>query len=65
MSYMLARTSFSIINYDKLLNSWSLQTLQSDVEFTVDSHYSLNAQAARDTLINVYGWNINDDGVVP
>ncbi|NQZ27018.1 MAG: BspA family leucine-rich repeat surface protein [Colwellia sp.] len=56
--------NFSITNYDKLLNSWSLQDLQGGVEFDVDSQYSPSSQAARDILTYDFGWDIEDGGSV-
>ena len=52
-------------NYDNTLIGWASQSLQSGVTFKAGtSQYSLGgaAEAARNTLINTYGWTITDGG---
>lgn len=58
-------TSFSQVNYDKLLISWAAQSVQSNVTFGASStQYTAGgaAEAARNTLINTYNWTIIDGG---
>ncbi len=54
-------------NYDKLLISWAAQSapLNYNIHFGA-SQYTLGgaAEAARNTLINTYGWTITDGGGV-
>ena len=55
----------STANYDATLISWAAQTLQNNVTFDFGSaQYTLGgaAEAARNTLINTYGWTITDGG---
>ena len=53
----------STTNYDATLISWAAQTPQSNRNVNFGgSQYSCNAEAARDILINTYGWTINDGG---
>ena len=53
----------STTNYDATLISWAAQTPQSNRNVNFGgSQYSCDAEAARDILINTYGWTINDGG---
>ncbi len=65
MSNMFNNANLSVINYDALLEGWSIQSVKSNVRLDVDSYFSSNASAARDSLVNVYGWTINDNGELP
>lgn len=61
--------SFSRANYDKLLISWGNQgfVYPETVSFG-NAQYTLGgaAEAARNTLVNTYGWTITDGGgVIP
>jgi surface protein len=61
MSNMFANAnSFSSENYDKLLEAWSQQSLQSNVNFGAPPTYYCNV-AARNVLVNTYGWTISGD----
>ena len=65
MTYSTNPSGISMSNYDATLISWAAQTLQNNV--TIDfgsSQYTLGgaAEAARNTLINTYGWTITDGG---
>jgi surface protein len=67
MNDMLRNTSFSITNYNNLLNVWgnSSTSTQNNVTLTVDQEYlSTNATIVtrRLYLINTKGWNIIDYG---
>ena len=60
--------AMSVANYDATLISWAGQTLQNNVTFDFgNSQYSYESAAARQTLIDTYGWTITDGGqaVVP
>jgi surface protein len=51
-------------NYDALLQGWSSKILQQNVNFHGgNSQYSSAAQSARDSLLNTYGWTVNDGGL--
>ena len=62
MFYMFNGANLSVENYDALLNAWSTQALQNDVDFSVgNSQYCLGEQA-RQKLIDDFGWSITDAG---
>ena len=55
----------SVSDYDDTLISWAAQTPQNNINISFGgSQYTLGgaAEAARDTLINTYGWTITDGG---
>jgi len=57
-------STISSINYDKILNSWSLLSVKPNVYLGANkTQYSSNAVSARNTLISNYGWTINDGGM--
>jgi surface protein len=57
--------TFSTENYDAMLNAWSLlEGLKQGVTLELgDSVFSPSSEAAKATLINNFGWTINDGGV--
>ncbi|TYK64421.1 immunoglobulin-like domain-containing protein [Colwellia echini] len=62
----ISNTAMSVENYDALLISWSQQPVKSGVRLDVDNtQHSIAGQAAKDILINTYGWEITDDGLAP
>ena len=61
---MLDNTSLSTDNYDNILTGWSLQTLQSNVTFGADGLTYCSGAAARQSIIDTYGWVIEDSGRV-
>ncbi len=64
MTDMLVGTAFTEAKYTRLLNSWSLLSVQPDVYFETDVQYcGATAQAARDILTNApNNWVITDGG---
>ena len=65
MNAMFAGVTLSTENYDATLISWAAQAVQSNVPFHGgNSKYTAGgaAEAARNTLINTYGWTITDGG---
>lgn len=65
MTQMFIGMALSTENYDATLISWASQEVQSNVPFHGgNSQYTAGgeAEAARDTLINTYGWTITDGG---
>jgi|GEM_PF-1431075 len=65
MSWMFDGSSLSTANYDAILEDWSRQTLQHNVNFSVgETKYSPSSQAARDIFTNTYHWTISDGGVL-
>ena len=57
--------SLSSTNYDKLLIGWSKLSLQQNVNFNAgESRYSLSGEAARQYIINMFGWIILDHGLI-
>lgn len=65
MTQMFVAGTLSVNNYDALLNSWSEQTVQENVNFYVGySQYSSQAEVARTRLINEASWVITDWGKI-
>jgi len=63
MAGMFSGVTLSTANYDSLLIGWSQLTLQDDVIFQAGgSKYSSAAAAARQYIIDTYGWIISDGG---
>jgi len=63
MYIMFKNSVLSTYNYDNMLNVWSSLNLQHGVVFNAgDTKYSAAAVAARDRLINTFGWTIKDGG---
>lgn len=61
MEWMFDNVSLSTCNYDALLKGWSQLNLQHNVTFDGgDSDFSSDAVAARQSLIDDFGWNIKD-----
>ena len=63
--FMKDVNSFSVSNYDATLISWAAQTLNSNISIDFGtSRYTSggSGEAARNTLINTYGWTITDGG---
>ena len=60
----LINCTLSISNYDALLNSFASQNIiYNGIHLHMgNSKYSGAGEAARNTLINTYGWNIYDGG---
>ena len=67
MSQMFTSAALSTSNYDALLTGWSVQSVQSNVNFDGgNSMYSPASQSARDTLTgSPFNWAITDGGVAP
>mgnify|MGYP003110811887 CR=1 FL=1 len=65
VSFMVNTIGMSTANYDATLISWAAQTPQNGNNINFGgSQYSYEAAAARNTLINTYGWTITDGGQV-
>jgi surface protein len=65
MIILFSQASISTANYDATLISWAAQNAQNNVQPNFGgSKYTLGgaAEAARNTLINTYGWTITDGG---
>ncbi len=62
MIALFDESGLSTINYDAVLNSWSQQALQSDVNLGADGINFCNGSAGRDRLINDFNWTITDSG---
>jgi surface protein len=63
-NYMFDDTGLSIVNYDALLNGWSVQTLNVSDYFRASAYYSDAGLSARNILTDVYGWTITSDGYI-
>ncbi len=62
MSVMLNGSGMSATNYDNTLIGWAGQSVQSNVTLGAAGRvYTEVAFAARDTLVNTYGWTITGD----
>ena len=56
-------TNFSTSNYDSLLIGWSGLTLQNSVSFDASSTNYCEGENARQSIIDNFGWSINDAGL--
>jgi len=66
MKVMFEGGVLSTANYDALLLGWSVQSLQSNVDFGAEGiTYSASSQSARDTLTDTFNWTVTDGGVAP
>lgn len=63
LSGMFFQSGISTLNYDSTLIGWSTQRLQNDVKFGAGSSQFCSAGAARQKLINDFGWTITDGGI--
>ena len=64
MGWMLYSVTLSTANYDSLLIGWSQLDLQQGVTLQAgNSKYSGAAAAARQHIIEEFGWNISDGGL--
>ncbi|MDB9927432.1 BspA family leucine-rich repeat surface protein [Flavobacteriaceae bacterium] len=62
--FIFRNSGLSTNNYDAILNSWSQQNVQSDVSLGAEGIAYCNGADARLILINTYGWNITDSGLL-
>lgn len=66
MAGMFDGSSKSTTFYDTLLNGWASQNVQFEVTFSAgNTQYSSAGEAARETLVNDFGWTISDNGKAP
>jgi surface protein len=64
--FMFGKSTDDYDYYDNLLNAWSQLTLQNEVTWNMGSIWYTSAGAtARQSIIDTYGWIINDGGEVP
>lgn len=61
MTSMFNHSGLSEANYDTLLQSWSLQTVRSNVNLGASGLTYCNGQAARQSLIDDHGWIFTGD----
>ena len=62
MPGMFTNVPLSIKNYDALLRAWSQLTLNAGVTLDANNAMYCSASQARQSMIDTYGWTINDDG---
>lgn len=62
MSDMFDGAALSIINYDALLAGWNNNGPSNTIDFDAGLSMYCNATAARDSLIQQFGWTISDRG---
>ncbi len=62
ISNMFLGAQLSVENYDALLEEWSNLTLSNGLNFHGGTSFYCNATAARQKLIDDFGWTINDGG---
>jgi hypothetical protein len=60
---MFGGAGLSIANYDSLLQGWSAQTLQSNVNFNAGSSRFCAGVSDKNDIINTYNWTIQDAGI--
>lgn len=66
MSNMFYSIALTNQNYDRTLIGWSqLPALQINVEFGAGNSQYCDSEAARQVLIDTYGWAITDGGQIP
>lgn len=63
MYNLFEKSGMSTENYSKTLIGWETQDVQDNVILTSSAKYNSGAQSARDHLVNVHGWTINDAGL--
>ena len=59
---MFSNVQLSTPNYDALLIGWDAQNLQTGVPFSGGNSTYCAGAAARENMINAYGWSITDGG---
>jgi surface protein len=62
MSGMFSGVALSTANYDRLLMGWNALTLQNGVTFNGGNSIYCYGEAARNNMINTFGWTITDSG---
>ena len=62
MGSFLDGTAMSTSNYDKLLQSWSAQSVQLNVNFGAMGKKYCHSESYREILITNYGWTFTDGG---
>ncbi len=62
MSGAFFDTAMSTVNYDNTLIGWEAQVLQNNVTLDSSAHYC-NSTTQRQSIIDTYGWTINDEGL--
>jgi hypothetical protein len=63
MSDMFYNVVLPTNTYDNILNGWSSQSVQNNVQFSAgSSKYSRNGKVGRDILTGNYSWTITDGG---
>lgn len=65
MGAMFLYSGLSTANYDALLNALNEQMLISNGSLSAAAYYSLTSETARQSIIETYGWTIDDEGLVP
>jgi surface protein len=63
MNEMFKGVAFSVANYDALLTDWSALTLQQGITLNIPKFQYCTAGAARQSIIDTYGWTIEDAGL--
>jgi surface protein len=63
MNSMFTGSGVSISNYDAILTGWSQQTVQANVILGAAGLTYCSGEAARQSLIDTYGWTITDGGL--
>ncbi|APQ18984.1 BspA family leucine-rich repeat surface protein [Maribacter hydrothermalis] len=66
MDYLFNGIGLSLDNYDKTLTGWAnLPSLQNNVVFDAANSKYCESENARQSIIDTFGWTINDFGKVP
>ena len=63
MRVMFSNSALSTDNYDAILNSWSEQNLNQNIELGAQGINYCDGETARQKLIDDFGWTIEDGGL--
>ena len=64
INFMFGESAFDAINYSKLLISWASQNMKDSLKHEINQNYFIEAQEAREFLVNEKGWTLNDKGPI-
>jgi hypothetical protein len=63
--FMTGKSTANFSYYDNLLNTWSLLTLQNEVNWGMGTiEYTATGSTARANIISNYSWTITDGGLI-
>jgi surface protein len=65
METMLSNSGISTVNYDALLQGWSAQDLQPNLNLGAHGLNYCNGEAARQSIMDNFGWTFDGDAIDP